>query len=544
MSDQANDPNNPQLAEAPAQAADAMTAAAPAAAAATAAAAVAAPAGAVMADEVAMQAATAPAATAAHAAAQPQAVDPNAGAATMAPPLVPESVSDAMGSPLDPDHAFAAAPVPEGSLYAAATGQENWSSSEQEPVSEDMGNIRPVPRVAIQAFCETEMVANTIDKASQDRRMGKAHLKVQMGGIRAAVDFYQTATTPNLILVESRLVGHELMGELEYLAEVCDEGTNVVVIGHKNDVQLYRDLISRGVAEYLYAPISMTDVMEVVTTLFVNPEASPLGNTMAFIGAKGGVGSSTVAHNVAWAISSNFKSDVILTDLDLAFGTANIDFDQDPAQGVAEAVFSSDRIDETFLDRLLAKCSDHLSLLAAPSTLDREYDFDANDFEQLLEVAQRGTPNVVIDLPHAWTGWVKQVLASSDKVIITATPDLACLRNTKNLVDTLSELRPNDDKPMLVLNQCNVPKRPEISVEDFTQPLGIQPTITLPFDPALFGLAANNGQMISETDAKSEVSAAFDQLAQIITGRREIEPVAKKSVGSLLSKFSLKKAKK
>ena len=71
-----------------------------------------------------------------------------------------------------------------------------------------------------------------------------------------------------------------------------DEGTNVVVIGHQNDVQLYRDLISRGVAEYLYAPISMADVMEVVTTLFVNPEASPLGNTIAFIGAKGGVGSS------------------------------------------------------------------------------------------------------------------------------------------------------------------------------------------------------------------------------------------------------------
>ena len=120
----------------------------------------------------------------------------------------------------------------------------------------------------------------------------------------AAVEFYQTATTPNLILVESPLVGQELMGELERLAEVCDEGTNVVVIGHQNDVQLYRDLISRGVAEYLYAPISMADVMEVVTTLFVNPEASPLGNTIAFIGAKGGVGSSTVAHNVALG---NFK---------------------------------------------------------------------------------------------------------------------------------------------------------------------------------------------------------------------------------------------
>ena len=284
--------------------------------------------------------------------------------------------------------------------------------------------------------------------------------------------------------------------------------------------------------------------MGVVTTLFVNPDAAPLGNTIAFIGAKGGVGSSTIAHNIAWAISSNFESDVILTDLDLAFGTANIDFDQDPAQGVAEAVFSSDRIDETFLDRLLAKCSDHLSLLTAPSTLDREYDFDADDFTQLLEVAQRGTPNVIVDLPHIWTGWVRQILSAADKVVITATPDLASLRNTKNLVDTLAELRPNDGKPYLVLNQCNVPKRPEISVADFTQPLGMEPSIIIPFEPALFGLASNNGQMISETDSKSDVSASIDLFAQILTDRREIEAPTKKSLGSIMSRFSRKKAKK
>ncbi|MEE9314264.1 MAG: CpaE family protein [Rhizobiaceae bacterium] len=426
--------------------------------------------------------------------------------------------------------------APELETPAQAASDNEWQD-------EDVSNFRPVPRVAIQAFCESESVANTIDYASRDRRMAKAHLKVQLGGVNAAVEFYQTATTPNLILVESRLIGEELMTELAKLADVCDEGTNVVVIGFKNDVALYRDLISRGVAEYLVAPISMGDIMGVITTLFVDPDSAPLGNTIAFIGSKGGVGSSTIAHNVAWAISSNYESDVVLADLDLAFGTANIDFDRDPAQGVAEAVFSSDRIDETFLDRLLEKCTDHLSLLAAPSTLDREYDFDADDFTQLLDVAQKGTPNVIVDLPHIWTGWVRKTLASADKVVITATPDLASLRNTKNLIDTLAELRPNDGKPYLVLNQCDVPKRPEISIEEFTQPLDMQPSIIIPFDPALFGLASNNGQMISETDSKSEIAATFDTFAQILTDRREIEAPSKKTMGSILSKLSRKKSK-
>ncbi len=89
----------------------------------------------------------------------------------------------------------------------------------------------------------------------------------------------------------------------------------------------------------MVAPISMAELMNVVNELFVNPEAEPMGSSISFIGAKGGVGSSTIAHNVAFTISSSFSSDVVLADLDLPFGTANIDFDQDPAQGVAEAVF-------------------------------------------------------------------------------------------------------------------------------------------------------------------------------------------------------------
>ena len=154
----------------------------------------------------------------------------------------------------------------------------------------------------------------------------------------------------------------------------------------------------------------MADIVSVISTIFVDPEAEPLGRSIAFIGAKGGVGSSTIAHNVAWAMSTLFKSEVVLADLDLAFGTANINFDQDPAQGIAEAVFSPERIDEVYLDRLLAKCSEHLSLLAAPSTLDRVYDFDQDAFTQIIDTAQRSAPLLVLDVPHVWTGWTKTTL--------------------------------------------------------------------------------------------------------------------------------------
>ncbi len=405
----------------------------------------------------------------------------------------------------------------------------------------DIGDIRPIPRVTIQAFCESEAVAQALEASSRDRRMARAHVKVHMGGVPAAVEFYGTAPTPNLIVIESKLPGHQIVGSLARLAAVCDSETKVVVIGHSNDISLYRELMGNGVSDYLVAPVSMADFMGAVSNIFVNPETGPIGKVIAFIGAKGGCGSSTICHNVAWSISSRFRNDVVLTDLDLAFGTANINLDQDPPQGVAEAVFSPERMDDILLDRLLAKCAEHLSLLAAPSTLERTYDFDKNAFTSLLEVAQRGAPCVVLDIPHIWTGWTRQILASADEVIITACPELANLRNAKNLIDTLSELRPNDHKPRLVMNQVGMPKRPEISVADFTAPLGVDPLAVIPFDPALFGTASNNGQMISEADPKSPVSATFDLLAQVITGRGEIK-IEKKSGFSLLSRLRRKKA--
>ena len=259
----------------------------------------------------------------------------------------------------------------------------------------------------------------------------------------------RSAPTPNLIILESRREPRELLESLAQLAEYCDPTTKVVVIGHYNDVGLYRELIRSGISEYVVAPISMADIVSVISAIFVDPDAEPIGRSIAFIGAKGGVGSSTIAHNVAWAMSTLFKSEVVVADLDLAFGTANINFDQDPAQGIAEAVFSPERIDEVYLDRLLAQCSEHLSLLAAPSTLERVYDFDPDAFSQIIDTAQRSAPLLVLDVPHVWNGWTKTTLMQADEVVITATPELANLRNTKNLVDMLKRLRPNDAPPKL-----------------------------------------------------------------------------------------------
>lgn len=404
-----------------------------------------------------------------------------------------------------------------------------------------LAELRPVPRISIQAFCETEGVAAPVERAAVDRRMAKAHLKVHMGGIATAIEFYHQAQTPNLIIVESREEPKQLIASLTRLAEVCDTTSKVVVIGHYNDVGLYRELIRYGISEYIVAPVSIGDVLSVISSIFVDPDAEPIGKSIAFIGAKGGVGSSTLAHNVGWAMSTLFASEVLVADLDLAFGTANINFDQDPAQGIAEAVFSPERIDEVYLDRLLAQCAERLSLLAAPSMLDRTYDFDPEAFSQIIEVAQRTAPLLVLDVPHVWNGWSKNVLTQADEVVITATPELANLRNTKNLIDTLKKLRPNDPPPKLVINQTGVPKRPEISAADFAEPLDLTPMAVIPFEPALFGNSANNGRMLGEMDPQHAIVKIVSEMAHVLTGRSEIKARKKPGLSDILNRLKFKK---
>jgi pilus assembly protein CpaE len=232
-------------------------------------------------------------------------------------------------------------------------------------------------------------------------------------------------------------------------------------------------------------------------------------------------------------------SDVILADLDMAFGTAGLDFNLDPPQGIAEAVYGADRLDEVLLDRLLAKCEDHLSLLAAPASLDKAYDFGEEAFEQMLEIVQANVPTVVLDVPHLWTAWVRKTLIAADEVVITAVPDLANLRNAKAIVDLLRQARPNDAPPKLILNQVGVPKRPEIKPDDFAAALQLMPISTIPFDPLLFGTAANNGQMVAEASAKTTMSDIFADVAQVVSGRKELKKVRKRGLelGGLLDRL-------
>jgi pilus assembly protein CpaE len=377
-----------------------------------------------------------------------------------------------------------------------------------EPIADSGLGDAVIPRITIHAFCARPETAALIEHAASDRRMARASTVVHEGGLEAAVEYYQNQPTPSLVMVETLDSAQRLLHLLDSLAQVCDPGTKVVVLGQTNDIALYRELIRRGVSEYLTQPLGPLQVIRAVGGLYADPSAPFVGRQIAFVGAKGGVGASTLAHNFAWSMAERMQTATVLVDLDLVL-----------------------------MDRMMVRCGDRLSLFAAPASLDDDYDIGADAYEEVTQKIRGAAPFVVLDIPHVWNAATRRVLLGSDELVVIATPDLASLRNAKNIIDLVKGSRPNDAPPRLVLNQVGVPGRPEIPVKDFGEALGVQPSLVLPFDPKPYGQAANNGQMLAEVAPKSKAAEGLEHLARLISRR---EPPAPQKTSMLSGLFKKK----
>lgn len=380
--------------------------------------------------------------------------------------------------------------------------------------------IAPLPRISIQAFCLTSRLTEILDEASRDRRMARVQTRIQTGGMAAAIEAFRASPTPNLIVVEFRADEvEELPFALDQLAQHCDIETRVILIGPVNDVYLYREAVRRGVSDYLVLPLTAIDLIAAFSDLYHPKSSQKLGRFVAFVPAKGGSGSSTLSHNVSWMAGAHLSMPVILVDTDLPFGTAALNVNQDPLNGLADVLFAQERPDSNMIERSLCKISDMVSLLAAASNLERSFDIAPSSLDDTFDALRKMAPLIVFDLPHQWTSWVQRIVAECDDLIVVAEPDLASLKNAKQIIEQAIKIRAHDRKPALVLNKIGLPKRPEIPSAEFLKVLDADPQFIIPFDAQIFGTAANNGQMLMEAGASTSLEKTLLDLTRFAAGR-------------------------
>lgn len=374
-------------------------------------------------------------------------------------------------------------------------------------------------RITGECFTVTEKHREAVEGLQLEHRLARCRIRGHENGIDGAIQFLSENGPPNLLVVEVAETGHQLFERLDSLANVCEPGINLILLGRENDIQLYKQLTDIGIGDYLCGEITTNVLLASIERIFDQEGASNLGRVVSFIGSRGGVGSSTLAANTAHALSQLFDNDVILMDLDVAFGSQAMTYNKQPRQHLSDALAEPDRLDDVMVERFMTKYDDKLSIMTAPAILHGDSAIDTESFESVVDLVQHLADFVVLDVPHQWSPWVQDILMSSDEIVITAYPDLVNLRDVKNLLELFGTKRSINAPNRLAFNSVGRAKKSELASNYYEESTKVAPSVTVPFDAGLFSQALNDGQMLSQVGKNSKVVKEINRLAKIVSAR-------------------------
>jgi len=389
-------------------------------------------------------------------------------------------------------------------------------------------------RINIGAFVLTDAVRDAVNALNEDRLFLRSTVAIQDGGMAAALDFLSQRSTPELLVVETKAMDEELFNELNALAEVCQPGTKVIIIGAENDINLFKTLIDQGISQYFLETVTAEELKAAIVDAFADKTLNAKSRTIAFSGLRGGVGSSVLAHNVASELARLYDEDVIIVDLDIPYGTAALSYNLQPAQTVADAISQAGSLDETMLMRYLESGGKNVSLLCAPGNLNSGIDITPHALEAVLNIVKQMASYVILDIPHMWNAWVQDLVVDADDTVIVGAPDLYNLRDGKNVFEFLAPNRGMEAPTRLILNKVGELKNGELSEKEFKEVLDTKPALSIPFDPDAFASAMNNGEMLRKVAPKSKATLEVETLAKMVSGKESLSQLTKKSSGGLL----------
>ncbi|MDF0488483.1 pilus assembly protein CpaE [Sphingomonas sp. H39-1-10] len=380
-----------------------------------------------------------------------------------------------------------------------------------------------------------EQTAETIRAVASD--MGWAEEKVSKGGLRNAVQSLSVQASPQILLIDLSESGDPL-NDINALAEVCEPGTVVIATGQVNDVRLYRDLIASGIQDYLLKPLSPAMLREALThaqSVFNAPRAiedhggRPHCAT-AFIGARGGVGASTLATSVAWLISERGPRNTAILDLDVHFGTGALALDLEPGRGLTDAIENPSRIDGLFIERAMVKASETLSVLSAEAPINAPVLTDGAAFHLLQEEMRLAFECTVVDLPRAMLVQHPQLVAGVQAAVIVTELTLAAARDTIRILSWLKSNAPASEV-IIVANRVPPAAQLEISRKDFEGSIERKIDHFVPLDQKLAAQAAKLGKTLAEIGKASKTTAPLAEIAARILATGETESGAPRGKG-------------
>ena len=361
------------------------------------------------------------------------------------------------------------------------------------------------------AFRFIACVADDVTRETVSRafvQLGWSSAKVRPGGLDAARKSIDVTSPPKLLLIDLAEAADPIAG-IQELMQLCSPSTRFLAIGAVNDVSLYRQLTAFGVADYLVKPVSSDVLSQALTAslrVYSAPGTARSTQLFAFIGARGGVGTTTVAISTAWLMAHEFKVRTTLIDLDLHFGNLALSLDLEPGRGLREALENPERTDSMLLAAAMVNDADKLPILATEQPLEDLLHFDPAAVAPLLTALAEDYDCLIVDLPRSLDSMARQVIAAADTTIIVTDLSLSALRDTHRLVELAKSLE-SRSKPLVVANQVGSSHRGEIGRPEFERGVGAPLDLVIPFDAKAAVAAAQSGKALAAAAAKSSATA-------------------------------------
>jgi pilus assembly protein CpaE len=306
------------------------------------------------------------------------------------------------------------------------------------------------------------------------------------------------------------------ISELSAARAVGGADLKVLALGTVNDVGLYRDMIAAGATDYLVKPPGREQLNAIFEKHSGGGGTGGLGQVIAFLGSRGGVGATTAAVSCAWIFAEERKERCALVDLDLHYGTVALKLDSDPGNGLCEALEQPSRIDSLFIERAMIKVSEHLRILAAEASVSEPQVIDTGAIDVLLYELRRKFAWVIVDLPRVVTPIHRVVLSTASRAILLCERSLAGLRDTIRLQALLREQAAQTR--LFLIDSGAHGDRATVGKGEFEKAVGKSFDGTLSYDPKAAGAAANAGQPLPLAAPRSTYAKEINQLVLSFAG--------------------------
>ena len=397
-----------------------------------------------------------------------------------------------------------------------------------------------LPSAKVHVFSSEEHTQDIVTSLAGDWRFGRVTLEVKGDRIDDAITLYTDSASPNVVVIQTTDTGDDFRNKLATLAEHCAEGTAALVIGPTNDVQLYRALTGIGVSDYLVHPVSLYDMAEALSRSLLSMLGATGSRLIAVVGAKGGVGTTNIAHLIATLCADSLAQKTVLLDAAAGHSTLGTQFGVNPTGTLVEAAKAAIDRDHDTLSRILMAVSENLTFLNTGAEPILGNASQQKLFEMLLDRMLGQYPVVIADLSSASPAIQSSVVARAHGVIFVTTPTVTALSLTRTLIKEVQGMRGNDTTNLcLVINRRGETPAYEVPDKDITEAVGLDINASLPYMPRHFLRCESEGVRPSDGPEGNKGMDTLTPFMQDLLGVEHVVPRPEKTGGmsALLKKI-------